>query len=73
MNRTRTGLLLAGVLCLALSSPTTYAQDITKLEKSNAAGVKAYRQGRYAEAEPLYQRSLAFREKALGPDHPDVG
>ncbi len=29
-------------------------------------------QGRYAEAEPLYQRSLAIREKALGPEHPDV-
>ena len=29
-------------------------------------------QGRYAEAEPLLQRALAIREKALGPDHPDV-
>ncbi|MCP5197002.1 MAG: tetratricopeptide repeat protein [Gammaproteobacteria bacterium] len=29
-------------------------------------------QGRYAEAEPLYQRALAIRERALGPDHPDV-
>ena len=29
-------------------------------------------QGRYAEAEPLYQRSLAIREKALGPEHPAV-
>ena len=29
-------------------------------------------QGRYADAEPLYQRSLAIREKGLGPDHPDV-
>jgi tetratricopeptide (TPR) repeat protein len=29
-------------------------------------------QGRYAEAEPLYQRSLAIDEKALGPDHPSV-
>ncbi len=29
-------------------------------------------QGRYAEAEPLYQRALAIREKALGPEHPDV-
>ena len=28
--------------------------------------------GRYAEAEPLYERALAIREKALGPDHPDV-
>jgi len=30
-------------------------------------------QGRYAEAEPLYQRSLTIREQVLGPDHPDVG
>jgi tetratricopeptide (TPR) repeat protein len=29
-------------------------------------------QGRYADAEPLYQRSLAIREKALGGDHPTV-
>ena len=26
----------------------------------------------YQEAEPLYQRSLAILEKALGPDHPEV-
>ena len=30
------------------------------------------KQGRYADAEPLYKRSLAIQEKALGPDHPDV-
>jgi len=29
-------------------------------------------QRRYADAEPLYQRSLAIREKALGPDHPNI-
>jgi tetratricopeptide (TPR) repeat protein len=29
-------------------------------------------QGQYAQAEPLLKRSLAIREKALGPDHPDV-
>jgi len=28
--------------------------------------------GNYAEAEPLFERSLAIREKALGPEHPDV-
>ena len=28
--------------------------------------------GDYAQAEPLYKRSLATLEKALGPDHPDV-
>ena len=29
-------------------------------------------QCRYVEAEPLYQRALAIREKALGPEPPDV-
>lgn len=29
-------------------------------------------QGRYTEAEPLYQRSLTILEKALGPEHPHV-
>jgi hypothetical protein len=29
-------------------------------------------QSRYAKAEPLYKRSLAIDEKALGPDHPAV-
>ena len=29
-------------------------------------------QGHYAQAEPLYRRSLAILERALGPDHPDV-
>ena len=28
--------------------------------------------GKYHEAEPLYQRSLAIGEKVLGADHPDV-
>ena len=31
------------------------------------------KQGRYAEVEPLYRRSLAIYERALGPDHPSVG
>ncbi len=29
-------------------------------------------QGRYAEAEPLYKRALAIKEKVLGPEHPEV-
>jgi hypothetical protein len=29
-------------------------------------------QGQYANAEPLYKRSLVIKEKVLGPDHPDV-
>src|SRR5262245_29781933 len=30
------------------------------------------KQGRYAEAEPLHKRSLAIKEKALGPNDPAV-
>ncbi len=38
---------------------------------NNLAGLYQF-QGRYAEAEPLYKRSLEINEKALGPDHPSV-
>jgi tetratricopeptide (TPR) repeat protein len=31
-----------------------------------------HNQGQYAKAEPLYQRALAIREKALGAEHPKV-
>ena len=30
------------------------------------------KEDRYAEAQPLYLRSLAIRKKAMGLDHPDV-
>src|SRR6266480_2562845 len=36
----------------------------------NNLAVLYVRQGRYAEAEPLYGRARAIAEKALGPDHP---
>jgi len=29
-------------------------------------------QGEYEKAEPLHKRALAIREKAFGPDHPEV-
>ena len=31
-----------------------------------------FARGRYGEARSLFERSLAIRERALGPDHPDV-
>ena len=49
--------------------PTT----LTSASALNNLAVLYRGQGRYAEAEPLYKRSLAISEKALGPDHPDVG
>jgi CHAT domain-containing protein len=41
-------------------------------ELSNLAALYQ-RQGRFAEAEPLFKRALAIREKALSREHPDVG
>jgi hypothetical protein len=30
-------------------------------------------ENRYGDAEPLFKRALVIAEKALGPEHPDVG
>jgi Tetratricopeptide repeat len=38
----------------------------------NRAGFYLYERGRYAGAKPLLERALAIREKALGPEHPDL-
>ncbi|MEI2781231.1 MAG: tetratricopeptide repeat protein [Candidatus Competibacter sp.] len=36
----------------------------------NRAGFYLHERARYGEAEPLHERALAIRERALGPDHP---
>ena len=38
----------------------------------NATGVYLLERARYTDAEPLFERALAIREKALGAEHPDV-
>ena len=38
----------------------------------NSLALLYHDQGKYAEAEPLYQRALAFAEKVLGPEHPST-
>jgi len=38
----------------------------------NDEAVKLYNAGKYAEAIPFAERSLAILEKTLGPEHPDV-
>ena len=38
----------------------------------NETAYYLHERARYEEAEPLFQRALAIREKALGPEHPDV-
>ena len=46
--------------------------DIILAAKLNDQAESYKEEGRYADAEPVYKRDLAIREKALGPDHPDV-
>jgi tetratricopeptide (TPR) repeat protein len=41
-------------------------------ELLNRAGLYLYDRGRYADAKPLWDRTLAIFEKALGTEHPDV-
>ncbi len=50
----------------ALGEHPTTATSISNL------GNVLYLQGRYADAEVVYRRALAMREKLLGGDHPDV-
>ncbi len=38
----------------------------------NNLAVLYHAQGKYSEAEPLYERPLVISEKALGPEHPQV-
>ena len=50
-------------------SPSAQLEEAKKLERE---ATQLYQQGKYDEAIPLVQKILEIREKALGPDHPDV-
>ena len=56
-----------GLRSLPVCSGTSHPHVATSLD--GLAGI-FLAQGRYAEAEPLYKRALAIRERALGPEHP---
>ena len=63
------------VLAQQPPTPPQLAQQSAELEEAkrlNQQGIHFHDQGKYAEAEPFYQRALAIREKVLGPNHPSV-
>ncbi len=66
MEQTKTRWLLAGVLSLFLWPACTAAQE-TLWEKSTAAGMEAYQQGRYGEAKKWWLAALEEAEN-FGPD-----
>ena len=72
---TRTVRLSGLCLALLLAFPQeclAQQQDLQETEALHRQVVQLYNQGRYAAAIPLAQNVLAIREKALGPEHPDV-
>jgi len=57
----------------AVKTAEAFGLEDPRLATSLNGLAETYRaQGHYAEAEPLYKRSLAIREKTLRPDHPDI-
>ncbi len=57
----------------ALREAEKFGPEDARLATSlNELGLVYSAQDKYAEAEPLFRRALAIREKALGPDHADV-
>ena len=59
------------LLCLQRSSEDEEdALVLASLASKSAHYLREH--GRYAQAEPLYQRALCLRERVLGPRHPEV-
>jgi CHAT domain-containing protein len=56
------------------SAPVVIAQsgELEEAERLTQQVEELYQQGKYREAIPLVKRILEIREKALGPNHPDV-
>ncbi|KAB2870649.1 MAG: tetratricopeptide repeat protein, partial [Burkholderiaceae bacterium] len=59
-------------LSSALMDPATGAEAVDVATALNDLAGLFYGTGDYTRARPLYERSLAIYEKALGPEHPDV-
>jgi CHAT domain-containing protein len=64
--------VLVGTSKLAFPQTTQEKQALAEAAKLYKQGLALFAAGKYVEAEPLYLRSLAIREKIRGPDHPDV-
>jgi len=57
-------------LLTGLAVSSWYRTDYPKLLTNQV--IRLYQAGKYAEALPIAQRSLALREKTLGREHPEV-
>ncbi|HEX5752978.1 MAG TPA: serine/threonine-protein kinase [Archangium sp.] len=55
-----------------LVSARRAADEATLASALGSVGLTLYRMGRYEQARERLERALALRQKALGPEHPDV-
>jgi CHAT domain-containing protein/Tfp pilus assembly protein PilF len=67
------GFAPAIVICLAVFAQPALAQGGAEADALNQQVLQLYQQGKYVEATEIAKQALVIREKALGPDHPDVG
>jgi CHAT domain-containing protein/Tfp pilus assembly protein PilF len=65
-------IILLLLSCALLTAAQEQEAQLAEANRLGQEAVKLYQAGRYAEAVPLAERSLAIREKALGPEHPTV-
>jgi hypothetical protein len=78
MRAVRSAMLAAAVILATVMSgvvilPTvSAAQSLKDAVKFHEDADELSKQGRYADAERLFRRSLAIREKVFSPDHPDL-
>ncbi len=60
-------------LLIALNQAENFGRRDPRLSDTlNDLALTHFRQGEYAEAEPLHQRALQMRERIYGSDHPKV-
>lgn len=67
-----TGFAISLVMVVLLVGNGLCQDDLEQAADLHRQIIQLYQKGRYEEAIPLAKRSLAIREKALGPGHPDV-
>src|SRR5262245_11043664 len=65
--------LSASIVVGTVLASAAHAQATGDPAALNAEVLRLYRAGKYAEAIDIAKRVLATQEKALGPEHPDVG
>jgi hypothetical protein len=49
------------------------AQNLEEAKKINATGFNLWKQGKYQEALPIFERLLQISEKEFGPEHISTG